>query len=76
MPVVFDGWKPGVVKQILEQQKYIYGLWEKYPHLVNPYRLLILEDCMEQLTGDPVVEELASRGRHFKISVIVITQRT
>jgi len=30
--------------------------------------------CMDDLTGDPVVEELASRGRHYKMCVVVITQ--
>ena len=29
---------------------------------------------MSEMTKDPVVERLASKGRHYKISVIVITQ--
>ena len=45
-----------------------------YPHLVNPYRIIVLEDCATYLMYDRTIEELAAMARHLKLSVYVITQ--
>lgn len=71
---VFTGWQPGVVAAILEEQKKVVEIWRRFPEKVNPFRVMVLDDCANTLTHSAELEDLAAYGRHFKISVHVITQ--
>jgi len=71
---VFDGWKPGVITAILEEQKKIATLYLRDPTCINPWRLLILDDCVHDCGRDPLLAEIAQTGRHYYLCVIITTQ--
>ena len=71
---VIEGYRPGVIRAILNEQREVVEKYQAYPHLINPYRVIVLEDCATYLTWDKTIEELSAMARHLKISVYVITQ--
>jgi hypothetical protein len=71
---VFKGWQPAVVESIIEEQRRAYDIWREYPWALNPYRVVVLEDCANELTHDKLLEDLAAYGRHYAMCVHVITQ--
>lgn len=71
---VFDNWKPGVITAILEEQKQIANLYLRDPTAINPWRLLVLDDCVHDCGRDPLLAEIFQTGRHYYICVIVTTQ--
>lgn len=71
---VFHGFQPGVVQAIVKEQDEIVKLFNRFPEKVNPYRIIIFEDCANDLTHAQELEDLASYARHLCLSVHVITQ--
>lgn len=71
---VFPGWRPGVIAQIMREQAHIAKLYKEDPSCINPWRLIILDDCVHDCGHDPLLKELAQTGRHYYICVIITTQ--
>lgn len=71
---VFDGFHAGILKLIMQEQADVIEKWQRYPDEINPYRLLIFDDVAVDLTHAKLIEELAAKGRHYKISVHILTQ--
>ena len=77
---VFDGWNAFAVSQLLKINNQIrnkYCVGEKVPDEVRKKcaTLIILDDVISRkLHDDPVVQALATRGRHHLISVIMMLQ--
>lgn len=66
------------VQMLLNRQSELFRECENDPLLNPPRILIILDDCindgiMREMTG--LVTKVATIGRHFKISMIVITQQ-
>lgn len=59
---------------IMQEQAEVASLYNRFPDRINPYRVVVLEDVCNDLQHDPVLEDLATYGRHLYLSVHVITQ--
>ena len=71
---VFRGWQPGVCQAIMDEQAEIVKLYKRFPDKVNPFRVIVLEDCANDLTHEQMLEDLGAYARHLCLSVHVITQ--
>lgn len=71
---VISGWRPGTMLAIMQEQAEVASLYQRFPDRINPYRVVVLEDVCNDLQHDPVLEDLATYGRHLYLSVHVITQ--
>ncbi len=71
---VFQGFHPGVLKLILQEQAEVIEKWQRFPEEINPYRILIFDDVAMEITHARLIEELATYGRHYKLSVHILTQ--
>lgn len=71
---VLKGWCPGVCEAIMEEQGRVVELYRRFPDKINPYRVLVLEDCANDLTHDQLLMDLGAYARHLCLSVHVITQ--
>jgi hypothetical protein len=71
---VIHGWNPGVVMAILQEQAKVIEQYDRDPSSVNPYRLLILDDVVTDAGQSAELKALATRARHFKLCVMMMTQ--
>ena len=72
----FDHWDPWAVMQILKRQRTVVSKFGKdSPEAKKNRVLLILDDvATEKLHDDPIFISLATQGRHFLMSVAILTQ--
>lgn len=68
----FYEWDTNVIKEIIEEQKYII---ERHGKDRLPHILIIIDDFMDKLHTSPAIDELFFRGRHFNISTILLFQK-
>lgn len=71
---VFQGFHPGVLRLIMDEQARVVDYWQKHPEEINPYRVLVFDDVAIELTHAKLIDELACYARHYKISVHILTQ--
>lgn len=71
---VISGWRPGMMKAIIEEQRRAAELYIEFGDRINPYRIVVLDDIANKLTHDSILEELAQSGRHIYLSIHVLTQ--
>jgi len=67
-------YNPYVLQLFLDQQKELARRWAMGEQ-INPWAFVIMDDILEpRLRFDPVLKQLFTEGRHFKIFVLVTTQ--
>lgn len=71
---VFDGYRPGVLRAIMSEQRIIVDRFHRKPQSINPWRLLVFDDVVGDAGCDALLEELATKGRHYFICVVFMTQ--
>lgn len=75
---IFDGYSPGIMEKIWNQQLKIVQWMDKHPDEaknVNPYIFVVLEDCMSQdLAHTQQLSDIFYNGRHLKICLFISLQ--
>jgi len=75
---IFDGYSPGVMHQIIRNQVELVEWMMDHPDegkLVNPYVVVVLEDCMSQdLHHMEQLKDVFYNGRHLKILLVITLQ--
>lgn len=70
---IFSSYDEEVINEIYDQQGF---LKKKYGAARTPHTLLILDDLMDKVQGNHnLVQKLFWKGRHLKLSVIVLLQK-
>jgi len=69
---LFDCYDEGVIQELFGAQK---ALIKKHGKESAPEVMIILDDCIDYLHNSKVINALFTRGRHYKISVCLITQK-
>lgn len=70
---IFSSYDEEVISEIYSEQSY---LKKKYGAERTPHTLLILDDFMDKVQGNHnLVQKLFWKGRHVKLSVIVLLQK-
>lgn len=72
---LFDTYDSKLIEEIIEAQENIIN---RYGKSRCPQSLIILDDCLENLTHNPnnnIISKIFFKGRHINLSVIVLVQK-
>ncbi len=58
----------------MREQAWVCKHFNKHPHSINPWRVIILDDCINEAGKDPTLVKLATQGRHFGLCVMITDQ--
>jgi hypothetical protein len=72
---IFDDYYPGVLWEIIEQQKQITQLSAATQGKIDPRCLIVMDDVADKDTRfDKAIQEVFTKGRHWNINLIITAQ--
>lgn len=69
---IFTEFSTDVINDLIDEMKFLI---KKYGKERTPQVLLILDDCLENMTYHSIINTLFIKGRHLNISTIVLCQQ-